>query len=187
MIPYTVDRRDDTGVTNVTMGIWLFLASEVMLFGSLFSAYALLRVSATTWNATPFSLDPVLPLLNALVLMGATAAAWRARSSPLSSGRWLLMSTCFAAVFLAVKYAEYHAEIARGMLPAVSTFIAMYFTLTGLHALHVAGGAVTNLWAWSGARRADAQLVDGRVRALSFYWTFVDVVWLIILALVYFA
>ena len=187
MIPYTVDRRDDTGVTNVTMGIWLFLASEVMLFGSLFSAYALLRVSATTWNATPFSLDPVLPLLNALVLMGATAAAWRARSSPLSSARWLLMSTCFAAVFLAVKYAEYHAEIARGMLPAVSTFIAMYFTLTGLHALHVAGGAVTNLWAWSGARRADARLVDGRVCALSFYWTFVDVVWLIILALVYFA
>ncbi len=45
-IPYTVERRADTGVTNVTLGIWLFLASEVMLFGALFSAYALLRVSA---------------------------------------------------------------------------------------------------------------------------------------------
>ena len=44
MIPYTIERRADTGVTNVTLGIWLFLASEVMLFGALFSAYALLRV-----------------------------------------------------------------------------------------------------------------------------------------------
>ena len=49
MIPYTVERRVDTGVTNVTMGVWLFLASEVMLFGALFSAYALLRVSAAAW------------------------------------------------------------------------------------------------------------------------------------------
>jgi cytochrome c oxidase subunit 3 len=49
MIPYTVERRVDTGVTNVTLGVWLFLASEVMLFGALFSAYALLRVSAVAW------------------------------------------------------------------------------------------------------------------------------------------
>ena len=49
MIPYTVDRRADTGVSNVRMGIWLFLASEVMLFGALFSAYALLRVSSSNW------------------------------------------------------------------------------------------------------------------------------------------
>ena len=53
MIPYTVERRADTGVTNVTMGIWLFLASEVMLFGALFSAYALLRVSAPAWPVGP--------------------------------------------------------------------------------------------------------------------------------------
>ena len=46
MIPYTGTPRTDTGVTNVTMGVWLFLASEIMLFGSLFSAYALLRTAA---------------------------------------------------------------------------------------------------------------------------------------------
>ena len=49
MIPYTVDRRADTGVTNVTMGIWLFLASEAMLFGALFSSYALIRTAAASW------------------------------------------------------------------------------------------------------------------------------------------
>lgn len=188
MIPYTVDRRDDTGVTNVTMGIWLFLASEVMLFGSLFSAYALLRVGAVVWSAAPFSLDVTLALLNTVVLLGATAAAWRARtSSIMKSGRWLLGGVLLAGVFVAVKYVEYRAEIARGMVPAVSTFIAMYFTLTGLHALHVAGGAVANIWVVAGAKRLDARLTAGRLRALALYWTFVDSVWLIILALVYFA
>ncbi len=187
MIPYTVDRRSDTGVTNVTMAIWLFLASEVMLFGSLFSAYTLLRVSATTWNAAPFSLDLTLPLLNTVVLIGATAAMWRARASAQTSGRWLVISALLAVAFLGVKNLEYRTEIGSGMLPSISTFIAMYFTLTGLHALHVAGGAIANLWAWRSARRIDARLLEGRVRALSLYWTFVDCVWLIILALVYFA
>ena len=49
IIPYTTERRADTGVTNVTLGMWLFIASEVMLFGALFSAYALLRSAATDW------------------------------------------------------------------------------------------------------------------------------------------
>ena len=48
-IPYTVDARPDTGLTNPKLGIWLFLASEVMLFGSLFSSYVLLRSGAESW------------------------------------------------------------------------------------------------------------------------------------------
>ncbi len=48
-IPYTVAERSDTGLNNVKLGIWLFLASEVMLFGGLFSSYILLRVGATEW------------------------------------------------------------------------------------------------------------------------------------------
>ena len=48
-IPYTTEVRPDTGLTNPKLGIWLFLASEVMLFGSLFSSYALLRSGAPTW------------------------------------------------------------------------------------------------------------------------------------------
>ena len=48
-IPYIVDERPDTGLTNVKLGIWLFLASEVMLFGALFSSYVLLRLIAPDW------------------------------------------------------------------------------------------------------------------------------------------
>ena len=48
-IPYTVEVRPDTGLTNPKLGIWLFLASEVMLFGALFSSYILLRTGAAEW------------------------------------------------------------------------------------------------------------------------------------------
>ena len=48
-IPYTIQPREDTGLFNAKVGIWLFLASEVMLFGALFSAYILLRVGSTNW------------------------------------------------------------------------------------------------------------------------------------------
>ena len=50
-IPYTVEERPDTGLANGKLGIWLFLASEVMLFGALFSTYIILRVGALEWSA----------------------------------------------------------------------------------------------------------------------------------------
>jgi cytochrome c oxidase subunit 3 len=57
--------------------------------------------------------------------------------------------------------------------------------LTGLHALHVIGGLVANLWALSGVRRVGMEMTAGRIRALSLYWVFVDLVWMIIFLLFY--
>jgi cytochrome c oxidase subunit 3 len=186
VIPYTIERRVDTGVTNVTMGVWLFLASEVMLFGALFSAYALLRVSAVAWPHGRDVLSIDTGLINTGVLFAATFLVWRARAGDgRSSARRLVESSVLAVLFVALKGQEYHGELARGLLPATNTFLAMYFTLTGLHALHVVGGTVANLWAVTGSRRVGPAMTAGRVHALSMYWTFVDVVWLVILALVY--
>ena len=192
MIPYTVERRADTGVNNVTLGIWLFLASEVMLFGALFSAYALLRTSSPDWPSGPAVLSTALGAGNTVILLITTTIVWRARSAslatPASPGAvrgWLLTATLVAAVFLAFKATEYRGEIARGLVPSVNTFIAMYFVLTGLHALHVAGGMIANLWAAAGASRLGSPITAGRVRAITLYWAFVDVVWLVILVLMY--
>ena len=95
MIPYTIERRADTGVTNVTLGIWLFLASEVMLFGALFSAYALLRVvgagvavAAATCSSLP------LGAMNTVVLIAHDGVAWQARSAPIATARRLLLVSC---------------------------------------------------------------------------------------------
>jgi cytochrome c oxidase subunit 3 len=186
MIPYTLERRADTGVTNVTLGIWLFLASEVMLFGALFSAYTLLRVAAPAWPIGRSVLSLPLGSVNTVLLFAMTWMAWRTRSR-LGTGaqRALVASSMFGLAFLALKLVEYRGEIQRGLLPSVNTFLAMYFTLTGLHALHVASGLIANAWVLTGARQVGEAMTAGRFRAVSLYWVFVDTVWLIIFALFY--
>ena len=72
IIPYTIERRADTGVTTSRSGIWLFLASEVMLFGALFSAYALLRVSAPAWPSGRDVLSLPLGATNTVILLAMT-------------------------------------------------------------------------------------------------------------------
>jgi len=186
MIPYTTEPRADTRVTNVTLGIWLFLASEVMLFGALFSSYALLRVAAPSWPVGREVLSLPLGAANTVVLLLMTAAAWRARRAVAQGAvKWLAASSVLALVFLGIKGFEYWEEIGRGLVPRVSTFLAMYFTLTGLHAVHVVGGLAANLWAAAGARKLSDAMTHGRVRALGLYWAFVDVVWLVIFVLFY--
>ena len=186
MIPYTTEPRGDTGATNVTLGIWLFLASEIMLFGSLFSAYALIRASADQWPAGRDVLQPSLALVNTFVLIGSTASVWRARSrDPLPAMGSLAASTFLAVAFLIVKGVEYRFDISAGLVPSASTFLACYFTLTGLHALHVLAGGVANAWVIAGTRRVRPAVTAGRTRAVSLYWVFVDAIWLILLVLFY--
>ena len=104
MIPYTTTARADTGVSNVTLGIWLFLASEVMLFGALFSSYALLRVSAPAWPAGRDYLSLSIGAANTAVLMLMTGVFWRARSVPWPAARRLILVSCaLALVFLGFK------------------------------------------------------------------------------------
>lgn len=186
MIPYTVDRRADTGVTNVTMGIWLFLASEVMLFGALFSSYALLRTSAASWPHGREVLNLQLGIANTVVLLLVTSRAWRARKAPLAMvGRLMGLSTFAAVGFLVVKSLEYINEIRSGLVPSTNTFLALYYTLTGFHAAHVIAGVIANLWVMTSITRIAPAMTAGRIRAVSLYWLFVDVVWLVILVLLY--
>jgi cytochrome c oxidase subunit 1 len=173
--------RHDTGVDSVTLGFWLFIASEVMLFGALFSSYALLRVSALNWPAGGSVLNLALGWTNTLLLIVLTALAVRAGRTRSGNARGLLLiASALAVVFLAIKGLEYRAEWLAGLVPATSTFMAMYYTLTGVHALHVVGGILANLWVIAGARAATEATTSGRLRALSRYWVFVDLVWLII-------
>jgi len=186
MIPYTTEPRADTGVSNVTMGIWLFLASEVMLFGALFSSYSLLRISAPDWPSGREVLSLTFGLLNTMTLVLATLFVLRARSSSGTRLRVSLgISIVFAAVFLVTKGMEYRQELAAGLVPSTSTFLATYFTLTGLHAAHVVAGIFANVWAATGLDRVGDRMTAGRVRAVALYWLFVDLVWLIILVLLY--
>src|SRR5438045_984282 len=78
-IPYTVVERRDTGLTNGKIGIWLFLASEVMLFGALFASYILIRTGATTWPRGDTILNVPLATFNTIVLISSSVTmvmAW---------------------------------------------------------------------------------------------------------------
>jgi heme/copper-type cytochrome/quinol oxidase subunit 3 len=187
VIPYTAERRPDTGVSNVTLGIWLFLASEVMLFGALFSAYALLRVSAVEW---PGSGRELLGAGKAVTLSGqlflGTLSVWAALRFPGKSTVLQLRLACgWALLFLLTKGIDYSSLISSGRLPSSSMPLALFFTLTGFHALHVLAGFVANVWVLRGITRVDAAMTAGRLKALALYWSFVDVVWLAILVAVY--
>ncbi len=110
-IPYTVQARPDTGLYNAKVGIWLFLASEVMLFGALFSSYILLRVGASSW---PHGLLNVpIGTFNTTVLITSSITmvmAWAAMKlgKPNQSRIYLGLTILCGLFFLGVKSVEYH-------------------------------------------------------------------------------
>src|SRR5436190_18056532 len=120
-----------------------------MLFGALFSAYALLRASATDWP-TGHVLNRLWGWLGTSMLLNATWYIWAFRRTPAMTRRSLLFSSLMALCFLGMKSIEWSDDFDRGLFPRVSTFLALYFTLTGLHALHVIAGLVGNVWVLRG-------------------------------------
>lgn len=192
-IPYTVERRPDTGVNNVMLGMWLFLASEVMLFGGLFSAYVLLRTSAEHWPRGAEVLDLGRGTINTVILVASSIAIAMARRAAgdgrTDRARALLGVTAFLALaFLGMKGTEYAAKLGHGIYPATSTFFAVYYLLTFVHALHVGGGLVANSYlAAAGARSTggDSLRFANRIGAAALYWHFVDLVWVCIFVTLY--
>ena len=192
-IPYIVEERADTGLNNVKLGIWLFLASEVMLFGALFSSYVLLRLMATEW---PFGVDVLnVPLgtLNTAVLIGSSVTMVMAYASLRMDdfGRfrfWLAFTIILSLVFMVVKGFEYNHEFDIGNFPSTSTYLAIYFTMTGLHALHIIGGVIVNTYLlFPGSKMwktNKAQFVN-RIEAAGLYWHFVDLVWIFLFPVLY--
>jgi len=149
-IPYTVQERPDTGLYNAKVGIWLFLASEVMLFGGLFSSYVVLRVGSLNWlPGRDFDLNIPIGTFNTAVLILSSVTmvmAWA--SLKLNNFRkyrlYMALTILCGLIFLGVKSVEYYGKFHHGHFPGTHTFYAIYFTLTGLHALHVFGGMVVN-------------------------------------------
>jgi hypothetical protein len=143
-IPYTSTARPDSGLYNAKLGVWLFLASEVMLFGALFSSYVLLRVSAETWPHGYSILNVPLATLNTVVLISSSVTMVMSWASLMMNDfkkykRYMGLTVLAGFGFLIIKGFEYGAKFSHGISPADRTFMAIYFTLTGLQGLHVIG------------------------------------------------
>ena len=192
-IPYTVESRPDTGLNNGKLGIWLFLASEVMLFGALFSTYIILRTTAPTWPHGADELSVPLGAINTVLLISSSVTmvmAWATlKMNDWAKHRLYLIATfVLAAVFLVNKYFEYAEHLTHGEGPWHSTFLAIYFTLTGLHGLHVIGGMAINGYLWGpGSKlwKTDPEHFTNRVEHSGLFWHFVDLVWIFLFPILY--
>jgi len=190
-IPYTVEPRPDTGLANGKLGIWLFLASEVMLFGALFSTYILLRVGAVEWPHGELSVK--LGAINTVILICSSVTmvvAWaKLKLNDFAKGRlYVLITVALAVVFLVNKYFEYAEHLSKGEGPWHSTFFAIYFTLTGLHGLHIIGGIVVMLYLagpGAGMWKRNPEQFANRVEYTGLYWHFVDLVWIFLFPVLY--
>jgi cytochrome c oxidase subunit 3 len=290
-IPYTVREREDTGLYNAKLGIWLFLASEVMLFGALFSSYILLRVGAPAGTWPHHILNVPIGTVNTIVLIisSVTVVMGWASLKMNQFGRYRAfqaVTILCAMTFVGVKSYEYYdklthyaimkkdgtvvdghliersadhvtlhlntghrvmyltekpgtteigsgaaeaghlatdakvekketsalqqgaeiahaehgghegavtvatADIARieNYSPKHHTYLAIYFTLTGLHALHVIGGALVIAYIWGpGAKmwKTEPERYTNRVEVSGLFWHFVDLVWIFLFPVLY--
>ena len=190
-IPYTVEERPDSGLTNGKFGIWLFLASEVMLFGALFSTYIILRQGSVEWPHGELSVW--LGMANTFILIASSVTmvmSWaNFKMGNFSKGRmFLLMTFVLAGIFLVNKYFEYADHFTRGEVPSHSTFLAIYYTLTGLHGLHIIGGMVVMLYLLApgtGLWKRNPEQYTGRIEYTGLYWHFVDLVWIFLFPILY--
>jgi heme/copper-type cytochrome/quinol oxidase subunit 3 len=209
-IPFTVQERPETGLYNAKLGIWLFLASEVMLFGALFSSYVLLRTGDPAFMLIPHAIAETLghhegvlrwsdelsvPLafVNTLVLIFSSVTivmSWASlRLKEFGKFKlWMGLTLLCALAFMGIKAVEYGAKFSHHLYPSSGNFLGVYFTLTGLHALHVVGGLIVNLYLWgpgSGMWRTDPQRFTNRVETAGLYWHFVDLVWIFLFPTLY--
>ena len=287
-IPYTISTRPDTGLWNAKVGIWLFLASEVMLFGGLFSAYIFLRIDAPPGVWQHGLLNVPVGTMNTAILIASSVTvvlAWAALKMRRYRAYWwyMLVTILCGIIFLTVKlvyewpdkfhhfgaylrpeaiekYEKYlgnHHLAEKGLPPRIeitghlhnpdalhnpaikeyevaldpiyadptnpemdrphfwphhatdkiatiekedveragmftpdhNTFFATYFTITGLHGLHVLGGVLVFIYMWLPVSKRlyqrNPEHLANRVEVSGLFWHFVDLIWIFVFPLFY--
>ncbi len=192
-IPYTVKPHPLSGLYSGKLGTWLFLASEVMLFGALFSSYILLRVGSDSWPDGSALLNIPLATLNTFILISSSVTVvlgWT--SLKLGENRkakmYLWMTVGLALGFLVIKGFEYGAKFSHHISPATDNFYATYFTLTGLHGLHVVGGIAVFVYLLTNGSKLleeNPEHYANRIECAGLYWHFVDLVWIFLFPALY--
>ncbi len=185
-------------MSNGMLGFILFLASEVMFFGGLFAAYFIAKADSPQWPPAlspeqeaagvhlavefplPFIATCLLVLSSVTIQLGVWAIQRGDRSGLI---RWLFISITLGLIFLTAQFYDYSQLEFRADDTIYGT---SFYTLTGFHGAHVAGGIIFMMviLVRSLAGQFSAQRHEG-VEACSFYWHFVDVIWLALFATLY--
>ncbi len=192
-IAYTHEPRPDSGLTNPALGLWLFLAAEAMLFASLLSAYGLLRLGSPEWPRGVDRTHLEWGALNTLLLVLSSVtmvSAWERSRLGLGARPQLLATALLGTGFLVIQGGEMSTAVLSGFTPSHDIASAIYFALSMVHALHLAGGLLVLMWLMrqpSGAQggAASQHRFAQKVELTGIYWHFVDAVWLVLFPLLY--
>jgi cytochrome c oxidase subunit 3 len=187
-----------------TLGMWLFLAQEILFFSGLFMTYLLYRWrDPAAFAAGSHELDLLLGGFNTVVLIGSSltmALAVHAAQTdrPRQLVNYLLATGALGLVFLVVKYFEYSAKWHHHLIPGpgfqfpapigerAELFFSLYFAMTGMHALHMVIGVGILAWILKRAKAGEfGSHYYNPVECFGLYWHFVDIVWIFLFPLLY--
>jgi cytochrome c oxidase subunit 3 len=193
------------------LGMWVFLAQELLFFSGLFVAYGIYR----SWYPEIFAqasaqLDRTMGTINTLVLLvSSLTAALAVRSAQLGkrnqTSAYLIITIICACIFLIVKYFEYHHKFEAGLLPGryfhpvaqhlkpgthlgpeAHVFFSLYFIMTGVHAIHIIVGIGVLIWILRRNIRGDfSKEYFTAVDITALYWHLVDLIWIYLFPLLY--
>ena len=187
-----------------TLGMWLFLLTEVLFFGGLFFAYLLYRMwyfeafaeASRTIAIAPGLINTAVLIASSLTMaLGVRAAQTSQRSATV---RWLILTIILGCVFLGIKVYEYADKFEHHHVPGANfisegpwaaqeqIFFSLYFTMTGLHAVHMIVGVVMmSIITWMAHKGKFDSTYYTPVEMAGLYWHFVDLVWIYLFPLLY--
>jgi len=180
-----------TGLSNVKLGMWLFLGSECLLFGGLISTYMLYRGRVSDGPTPeqiydiPFtSVSSFVLLMSSLTMVLAVSAAQKRDDR--GTNLWLTVTALLGATFVGGQVYEFTAFYNEGLGFTTSLFGSSFYTLTGFHGVHVTVGIIMLLAFVAINKRSRVPGSKSEsVEMIGLYWHFVDIVWIIIFTLVY--
>jgi cytochrome c oxidase subunit 3 len=194
-----VEWREQTA----SLGMWVFLATEVMFFGGIFMGYVYLRAHFGTEvaQASRHTHEWLGTINTAILLTSSFSMALAVRFSQLAKRetvqRLLWVTAALGAAFLAVKLTEYTMEWHEGLVPGLNFTVAenaritalfffLYFVATGVHAVHLTIGVIAVLWmSWRLRKPPFPDWRADEIDVLGLYWHFVDAIWIFLYPLFY--
>ncbi|MDP9021216.1 MAG: cytochrome c oxidase subunit 3 [Actinomycetota bacterium] len=179
------------GLDHRKLGIWVFLASEAMFFGSLITTYMLYKDRTANGPGPEDIFDIPFTSVSSFVLLMSSLTMVLAHDGAVKrdEGRmrmWLLATAMLGTVFIGGQVFEFTSFVSEGMTITTSPFSSSFYLLTSFHGIHVTVGILFLLGLYTLSRLGRLPMEDDiRVDMIALYWHFVDIVWIVIFTFVY--
>ncbi len=180
------------GIETRKLGMWVFLASEVMFFTGLIGAYIVLRQAQPDWPIPSTILNIPLTAVNTFILICSSATLVKGLASAKEGDTegmqvGLFLTFLLGALFLSIQMHEYDELLhTRNFTPSGNIFGTCFFTLTGFHGMHVFVGVLCMLFVFIKSLRGAYSPAEYRgIEVAGLYWHFVDLVWIILFTILY--